>query len=470
MEQDRFWFRGAGRCSESWSNVRPVMCGADAPRVSSGVSRWMVAVSFLAAFRTCPAGLWSGAYGGRWIGVMRSSSRPGPWRPVNAFAWWNRALSGTTAILPASVSRWSRSSAPIVCQVSRFCSVGYGVTVLLVGERGRRRRTGTSSAGPRTVWCAALFRGLHAAGPGLVLQAAGPGWSRVPASGRGRVPPRPGSPHARPGPSASWRPASRPATPAPSSPSARPSQRWCPHRRHGRRAGPPRPSSRRARDCRAASSTRPGRRSPPGRPRPARPHRIRNSTGDPRNTAPSHDDHRGGCCVFRSTGSPGPTCAPPGRMRSTSRHAACPMPLLLLWASGEANSSSSSPLRAVPSMFSTIPPTARSPTTMRHASACSPPIARSMVPRKMICPSSSKWSSRMSNPCVAPWRNASWLSAVNCSRSSGSSGASVMPGPAATPCRLSMRPSSQPGPWCPGARHGQLRLRERCPPSKTRRP
>ena len=45
-------------------------------------------------------GWWSGAYGGRKIVVMRSSSRPGPWRPVRAFAWWGRALSGTTAILP----------------------------------------------------------------------------------------------------------------------------------------------------------------------------------------------------------------------------------------------------------------------------------------------------------------------------------------------------------------------------------
>ena len=80
---------------------------------------------------------------------MRSSSRPGPWRPVNAFAWWDRALSGTTAILPASVSRWSRSGARIVCSVFWFPSVGCGVTVLLVGG-GRRRRTGTSSAGPRT--------------------------------------------------------------------------------------------------------------------------------------------------------------------------------------------------------------------------------------------------------------------------------------------------------------------------------
>ena len=30
-----------------------------------GVSCWMVAVLLLAVFRTCPAGLWSGAYGGR---------------------------------------------------------------------------------------------------------------------------------------------------------------------------------------------------------------------------------------------------------------------------------------------------------------------------------------------------------------------------------------------------------------------
>ena len=71
--------------------------------------------------------------------VMRSSSRPGPWRPVNAFAWWGRALSGTTAILPASVSRWSRSGARVVCQVSRFCSIGYGATVLLVGGRASEK-------------------------------------------------------------------------------------------------------------------------------------------------------------------------------------------------------------------------------------------------------------------------------------------------------------------------------------------
>ena len=44
-------------------------------------------------------------------------------------------MSGTTAILPASASWWSRSGARVVCQVFRFCSVGYGVTVLLVGGR-----------------------------------------------------------------------------------------------------------------------------------------------------------------------------------------------------------------------------------------------------------------------------------------------------------------------------------------------
>jgi len=54
-----------GRCSKSWSKVRPVMCEANAPKVSSGVSRWMFAMLFLAVFQTCSTGLWSGAYGGR---------------------------------------------------------------------------------------------------------------------------------------------------------------------------------------------------------------------------------------------------------------------------------------------------------------------------------------------------------------------------------------------------------------------
>ena len=86
---------------------------------------------------------------------MRSSSRPGPWRPVNAFAWWNRALSRTTAILPVPVSRWSRSSARIVCSVFRFCSVGCGVTVLLVGEGGAEERLGRPPPVHGPLWCAA---------------------------------------------------------------------------------------------------------------------------------------------------------------------------------------------------------------------------------------------------------------------------------------------------------------------------
>ena len=49
-----------------------MMYEANAPKVSSGVSRWMFAVLFLAVFRTCSTGLWSGAYGGRKTGVMRS--------------------------------------------------------------------------------------------------------------------------------------------------------------------------------------------------------------------------------------------------------------------------------------------------------------------------------------------------------------------------------------------------------------
>ena len=78
-------------------------------------------------------------------------------------------MSGTTAVLPVPVSCWSGSGARVVCQVFWFCSVGCGVTVLLVGEgvgEGLGRllpvhgRSGALS-----------FRGLHAAGPGLVLGA-----------------------------------------------------------------------------------------------------------------------------------------------------------------------------------------------------------------------------------------------------------------------------------------------------------
>ena len=271
---------------------------------------WWWCCSWPCSGRARP-GWWSGAYGGGWIGVMRSSSRSGSWRPVRALAWWGRALSGTTAILPVPVSCWSRSGARVVCQVSRFCSVGYGATVLLVGEG-----VGEGLGRPLPVHGrpgALPFRGLHAAGPGLVLQAgladrvhlpalvqqgldlgrrpghasgggrlvavlvervravrdsartgagaagtrsptgvrrrtgssrrhvspgrprtrrehppgraAGPGRPWVPASVRGRVPPRPGSRRGRPGPGASWWPATRPAIPAPFSRPARPFQR-----------------------------------------------------------------------------------------------------------------------------------------------------------------------------------------------------------------------------------------------------
>ena len=168
-------------------------------------------------------GWWSGAYGGRKIVVMRSSSRPGSWRPVRAFAWWGRALSGTTAILPP---RFRVGAGPVRGSSARCPGSARSGTARLFCWSGEGVGEGLGRPLPVHGRPGALpFRGLHAAGPGLVLQAAWPGWSRVPASGRGRVPPRPGSPHARPGPGASWWPASRPAIPAPSSPSARPSLR-----------------------------------------------------------------------------------------------------------------------------------------------------------------------------------------------------------------------------------------------------
>ena len=224
MEQDRFWFRGAGRCSKSWSNVRPATCGADAPRVSSGVSCWMVAVSFLAVFRTCPAGLVVGRVRRR---MDRHDALQQPAGPVEA--------GQGSGVVGAGVVRDDRGLAGLGFALERVQRADClpGVPVLLGRVRrdcsaGRGEGVGEGLGRPLPVHGrsgALPFRGLHAAGPGLVLQAAGPGWSRVPASGRGRVPPRPGSPHARPGPGASWWPASRPAVPAPSSPPARPSQR-----------------------------------------------------------------------------------------------------------------------------------------------------------------------------------------------------------------------------------------------------
>ena len=64
-ETKSFSVSRGGRCSKSWLKVWPVMCEANAPKVSSGLSRWMFAMLFLAVFQTCSTGLWSGAYGGR---------------------------------------------------------------------------------------------------------------------------------------------------------------------------------------------------------------------------------------------------------------------------------------------------------------------------------------------------------------------------------------------------------------------
>ena len=86
---------------------------------------------------------------------MRSSSRSGSWRPVRAFAWWGRALSGTTAVLPP---RFRVGAGPVRGSSARCSgSARSGAARLFCWSGGGRRgRTGTSSAGPRTVWCAAL--------------------------------------------------------------------------------------------------------------------------------------------------------------------------------------------------------------------------------------------------------------------------------------------------------------------------
>ena len=237
-------------------------------------------------------GWWSGTYGDRWIGVMRSSSRPGPWRPVRAFAWWGRALSGTTAILPASVSRWSRSSAPIVCQVSRFCSVGYGATVLLVGGRASEkdwdvlcRSTDRPGALPSFGGCMRRVRASCSKRPGqdglgFLLPGAG-GFRRVP------VPRMPGRDPAHPG----GPPVGRPLLHRP----LRPLDRLSDDARIGATGGVQDRLGLHPGEHATAGPLPPPDQDGgllPGRPRPARPHRIRNSTGDPRNTAPSHDGHR----------------------------------------------------------------------------------------------------------------------------------------------------------------------------------
>ena len=154
-ETKSFLVSRSGRCSKSWSNVRPVMCGADAPRVSSGVSCWMVAVSFLAAFRTCPAGLVVGRVRRR---MDRRDALQQPAGPVEA--------GQGSGVVGAGVVRDDRGLAGAGFLLERVRCEGRlpGVLVLLgrvrrdcsAGRGGRRGRTGTSSAGPRTVWCVVL--------------------------------------------------------------------------------------------------------------------------------------------------------------------------------------------------------------------------------------------------------------------------------------------------------------------------
>ena len=137
---------------------------------------------------------------------MRSSSRPGSWRAVNAFAWWDRALSGTTAVLPVSVSRWSRSSARIVCSVFWFPSVGYGLTFLLVGGRASEkdwdvlyRSTDRSGALPSFGGCMRRVQASCSKRPGQdgleFLLPGADGFHRVPVPRMpGRDPAHPGGP------------------------------------------------------------------------------------------------------------------------------------------------------------------------------------------------------------------------------------------------------------------------------------
>ena len=59
------------------------------------------------------------------MGVMRSRARPGAYRSVRALAWWNLALSRTTAIFfPSSVSRARRSIMRVICSAFWFPWIG----------------------------------------------------------------------------------------------------------------------------------------------------------------------------------------------------------------------------------------------------------------------------------------------------------------------------------------------------------
>ena len=315
MEQDRFWFRGAGRCSKSWSNVRPVMYGADAPRVSSGVSRWMVAVSFLTAFRTCPAGLVVGHVRRR---MDRHDALQQPAGPVEAGQGFrmvgsgvvrdDRDLAGAGFALEPVQREGRLPGVPVLLgRVRRDCSAGRG---------GRRRRTGTSSAGPRTVWCAALSGAAcggsrprapsgraRMASSSCFRTRTGSTASRFPACPAGTqhiLVPRQSAGHSCTVLSArstipAMTPASTPREACRTAPAFIPASTRLPERLlHPTRTA-------------VSSGATPTR----------TPHRIRNSTGNPRNTAPSHDGHKPGLAALFHYGhtspaaSSRPTCSDP---------------------------------------------------------------------------------------------------------------------------------------------------------------
>ncbi len=303
----------SGRCSKSWSTARPVTCEADAPRVSSGVSCWMVAMSFLAAFRTCPAGLVVGRVRRR---MDRRDALQQPAGLVEAGQGSRMVGSGVVRddrdlaglgfsleqvrcedCLPGVPVLLDRVQRDLLADQRERAGEGLGRPPPVHGRSGALSSGGLHAAGPGLVlgaglslavwafrpwsdklltrvvvqamrlvvagssWCSSngsgrpgarpaqareqpvggarlvfdVGQGLHdvTAGPGRLGtrrghqtgRAAGPGRPWVLAPGCGRVPPRPGSPHGRSGPGASWWPATRPAVPAPSSRPARPFQR-----------------------------------------------------------------------------------------------------------------------------------------------------------------------------------------------------------------------------------------------------
>ena len=146
------------------------MHGADAPKVWSGVTRWMLAVLLLAAFRTCSTGLWSGAYGGRRTGGDALQRLTGLVE-----------IGQCSGVVESGVARDDRGPVgpgSAVEPVQREDCLS-GVLVPLDRVRldlvaGRREGAGERPGRlpPVRVQSGALSSGEpHAAGPGLVLQA-----------------------------------------------------------------------------------------------------------------------------------------------------------------------------------------------------------------------------------------------------------------------------------------------------------